>query len=109
VVAALKRGEVANTGRFTGKTETLLAYIALHHDDAIVVCRDMNNCGITRRRWKYRYPLLREPRFLSVRQFETRSDGMTGTVFVDGVDLFFHPRAKDKLNPMLRFGGGVFS
>jgi len=107
VAKGLKEGKVVWDNRFTGKTETLLAYIALHHTDAILVSKTMDLSNISRRRWKERYPQLIEPRFLTWVQLKNRPDGMSGIVFSDEVpevqnSYIFRP-------PVLRFGGGVYS
>lgn len=106
VSQGLKQAREVWDERYSGKTETLLAYIALLHSDAIIVTSIVAFDRYLRNMWKTRYPKLPEPRFLSLRQFE-QMDGISGIVFTDECKL--SQKALDRFNPMLTFGGGVYS
>ena len=108
VVNGLKRSEQVWDHRKTGKTETLLAYIALNHEDAIIVGETVPIISNIKSRWEERYPMLVPPRFLSRRQFVT-ADGLRGTVFTDECLGYYDSVFHSRFNPWLKYGGGVKS
>jgi hypothetical protein len=109
VVDALRKGKIAVCcNRRSGKTETLLAYIAVNDPrvpsgkGAIIVAETLRDAQLIRTRWRLRYPELPEPRFMSKRQ---NFIGLRGIVFTDEIDdmKFIEPFLCDDLI----FGGGV--
>jgi hypothetical protein len=108
VAEGLKRGDIVWDSRFSGKTETLLAYIALFHDDAIIVTNIVANQTHIKSKWFQRYPKLPEPRYFSLHQLKHSSDGLDGTVFTDECNEAFDLRGRMNTH-YLRFGGGVTS
>ena len=106
IATTLSSGGIHIGPRFSGKTETLLAYIALHHQDAIVVSELSRDAANVRAAWSNRYPALRQPRFISTNQLISRASSFIGTVFSDECSEVA------ELNifcQRLRYGGGVSS
>lgn len=110
VLAALRAGRLYWGGRKSGKTTTLLTFIAvtwpvskLGNGGPIVVTRDMRLVKWLRDYWKELFPDHCTPRFMSQNQ---NFEGLSGVLCFDEADTSTIPSIDGHY---LMFGGGVSS
>jgi hypothetical protein len=110
ILDALHRKQLGYDFRSTGKTTTLLTFIAVNRPTnplgdggPIVVSENMTMAKWTKKLWRTLFPGHDEPRFMSINQ---HFEGMSGVVFTDGID--FYDRQKLHLGGLhLVDGGGI--
>ncbi len=114
VLQALREGRIVVGERGSGKTITLLTYLAVTQPQGkrgggpIVVSEDFRSAKGHEWFWRRCFADHPMPRFLSYRQIE-KADGLNGIVFVDEPREWLNYVLRARFYAIGGFGGGVGS